>query len=146
MDEQLTYTADGLIFTEGFEGCRLVAYQDTRGVWTIGYGHTMGVKSGDTCTQDEANDFLQRDILWAADCVNKNINITLNQNEFNALTDFVFNVGCGNFINSTLIKDLNVSNFNKVATDLEMWDISAGSVCAGLLRRRVAEANEFAKI
>ena len=69
--------------------------------------------------------------------------VTLNQQEFDALVDCVFNIGSGNFQHSTLLHDINVGNFQNAAADLEMWDHAAGAVCAGLLRRRVAEAAEF---
>jgi lysozyme len=139
----LTYTASGLAETEQFESCKLTAYQDVKGVWTIGWGHTGNVRAGDTCIQEQADTWLATDIQWAVSVVNNNVTADLNQNEFNALVDFVYNAGSGHFLSSTLLKDLNAGNFNQVAHDLEMWDYCGGQVCAGLLRRRVAEAAEF---
>ena len=138
-----TYTASGAALTESFEGCKLVAYQDSNGIWTIGWGHTAGVVEGMTCTQAQADAWLLADAQWAMDIVNNDVTVQLNQDEANALCDFVFNVGSGNFSKSTLLRDLNNGAFEKVSADMKMWDIAAGDVCAGLLRRRVAEAGEF---
>ena len=138
-----TYSATGLALTEGFESCRLSAYQDSNGIWTIGWGHTASVQPGDTCTQAQADAWLQQDIQWAASVVNNDVTVSLTQAEFDALTDFTYNVGSGHFASSTLLKDINSGNFASVVHDLELWDLAAGAVCAGLLRRRVAEANEF---
>ena len=95
----MEYTGQAL--TESFEGCRLVAYQDQNGVWTIGYGHTQGVAAGMTCTQEQAQAWLLEDIQWAVSVVNSQVTVSLTQNEFNALVDFVYNVGSGNFTSST---------------------------------------------
>ena len=138
-----TYSQNGLALTEQFEGCKLSAYQDGNGIWTIGYGHTHGVGDGNTCTQSQAEDWLMADIAWAASVVNKTVTAPLNQAEFDALTDFVFNCGSGNFAGSSLLRDINAGNFGQAAHDFELWNKCAGAVCAGLLRRRVAEANEF---
>src|ERR1700757_2265582 len=82
----LTYSKNGLSLTEQFEGCRLVAYQDQVGVWTIGYGHTgSGVVSGLTITQDQAEDLLTSDVAASAAYVNAAVMVELQQNEFDAL-------------------------------------------------------------
>ena len=88
---QLTYSKDGLALTELYEGCRLEAYQDIRGVWTIGYGHTGGdVCSGCTISQQQAVALLAGDVASAGDCVNACVEVQVTQCEFDALTDFVF--------------------------------------------------------
>ena len=143
----LQYTATGLAETKQFESCKLEAYLDVKGVPTIGWGHTAGVKLGDTCTQEQADAWLLADIQWAADTVNRLVtDVELTQDEFNAITDFVYNCGSGHFASSTLLKDLNAGQFGNVAHDLEMWDLAGGQVCAGLLRRRIAEATEFLSV
>lgn len=139
-----TYSQDGLALTEQFEGCRLTAYQDQVGVWTIGYGHTgKDVVAGLTITQDQANALLASDIAAAAAFVNQAVAVALNQNEFDALVDFVFNLGRAAFAGSTLLKLLNAGNFASAAPQFALWDHAGGQVVAGLLRRRLAETAMF---
>lgn len=139
----LTYGKNGLRLTERFEGDVLTAYQDQRGVWTIGYGHTAGVVPGETITQEQAVTFLEDDIAAAARCVNTCVTVKLTQAQFDALVDFTFNVGTGNFERSTLLKDINAGRFPAVLAQFDLWDRCGGIVDAGLLRRREAEAAEF---
>ena len=137
------YSKSGLAFTEGFEGLRLTAYQDQGGVWTIGYGHTLGVIPGKTITQLQAEMYLLQDIQSAVGVVNNLVTIDLTQNEFDALVDFVFNVGSGNFRTSTLLKKLNANDITGAALEFDKWDHDKGKVVAGLLRRRQNETEEF---
>ncbi len=141
MNENLLYTGQGL--TEQFEGCELTAYQDSGGVLTIGYGHAEGVTQGMTCTQAQAEAWLSADIQWAVCVVQGAVTVDLTQGEFNALVDFVFNVGSANFQSSTLLKDLNAGNFAAAALQFDRWDMAGGKAVAGLLRRRIAEEGEF---
>lgn len=143
MNANLQYSGSGLALTEQFEGCRLVAYQDVRGVWTIGYGHTQGVYAGMTCTQLQAEQWLLQDVQWAVSVVRNLVTIALTQGEFDALVDFVFNEGSGHFASSTLLVDLNANNLAAAAAQFQVWDLAAGQVVAGLLRRRIAEESEF---
>lgn len=139
-----TYSQDGLTLTEQFEGCELTAYQDQVGVWTIGYGHTgSGVIAGLTITQDQAEALLASDISAAATYVNQVVTIVLVQEEFDALVDFVFNLGRGAFAGSTLLRNLNAGNFAASAAQFDLWDHAGGQVVAGLLRRRQAETALF---
>lgn len=139
----MTYSSDGLHLTEQFESCKLAAYLDDAGVLTIGWGHTAGVQLGDTCTQAQADAWLAQDIQWAAAVVNHYVIVPLTQPEFDALADFVFNVGSGNFKSSTLLTKLNAGDYAGAAGEFERWDKASGVVVAGLLRRRVAEKSEF---
>ena len=139
-----TYSKDGLTLTEQFEGCELTAYQDQVGVWTIGYGHTgTGVGAGLTITQDQAEALLLSDVSAAASYVNQAVTIALAQQEFDALVDFVFNLGRGAFAGSTLLRQLNAGNFAVAAAQFDVWDHAGGQVVAGLLRRRQAETALF---
>lgn len=138
-----TYSKNGLALTELFEGDVLTAYQDQRGVWTIGYGHTAGVYPGQTITQDQAVAFLQSDVSSAAACVNNAVTVPLTQSQFDALVDFTFNLGTGSFLGSTLLKDINAGNFPAAVAQFDLWDHCGGVVNDGLLRRRQAEAAEF---
>lgn len=139
----MDYSKAGLQLTERFEGCRLTAYQDQVGIWTIGYGHTHGVTPGQTITQDEAEAYLAADIAWAVAFVNRSVKIQLTQGEFDALVDFTFNLGSGNFQASTLLRLVNQGQFAAAAGQFERWDRAGGVEVAGLLRRRQAEETEF---
>lgn len=126
-----------------FEGLELRAYQDQRGIWTIGYGHTAGVKEGDTCTQEQANAWLSEDLETADVAVNKAVTVPLTQNQFDALVSLCFNIGSGNFATSTLVKVLNASNMQAAADQFLVWDHTNGQVNQGLTRRRIAERKLF---
>jgi lysozyme len=139
----MNYSKSGLKLTEGFEGLRLQAYQDSAGVWTIGYGHTGDVYQGMEITQLQAEQFLLADVQLAVHCVNQAVAVVLSQSEFDALVDFVFNVGSGNFVKSTLLKDLNAHNFADAAKQFLVWNKAGGQVLAGLMHRRTAEAQLF---
>lgn len=131
-------TAEDLI--KGFEGCRLVAYQDLAGVWTIGWGHTgKEVHAGLVWTQQQADEALAHDIV-AADALLNIYSPGLPDGPLEAITDFVFNMGIGNYRTSTLCKLVNESAWIAVKAELLKWDHSNGVVVAGLLRRRQAEA------
>ena len=140
----LTYSRQGLSLTEQFEGCRLTAYQDQVGVWTIGYGHTgADVTPGLTLTLDQAQTLLAQDVSDAAACVNEVVTVRLSQEEFDALVDFVFNLGKGAFKGSTLLRHLNAGELSAAAAQIDLWDRAGGTVVAGLLRRREAETSLF---
>jgi lysozyme len=141
---QFTYSGKGLALTEQFEGCRLTAYQDQVGVWTIGYGHTgPEVCAGMTVTLEQAEALLAKDINSAGTFVNKMVQVPLTQEEFDALVDFVFNLGAGTFARSTLLRLLNAGQFASAAAQFAVWDRAGGAVVAGLLRRRQAETALF---
>jgi len=140
----MNYSQSGLKLTEQFEGCRLTAYQDIKGIWTIGYGHTgPHVYSGLSITQLQAEQFILNDIAHAVNCVNALVKVPLTQGEFDALCDFAFNVGCGALAGSTLLKLLNQSDYVGAAAQFVTWDHASGQVVAALLRRRQAETSEF---
>ena len=143
----MNYSKNGLHLTENFEGLRLTAYPDpaTGGdPWTIGYGHTGNdVYPGLTITQEQAEELLMKDVQKAAADVNAKVTTDMNQGEFDALVDFVFNCGAGNFNGSTLLKKINEGDMEGAAQEFDKWDMAAGKHLAGLLRRRQAETAEF---
>ena len=143
----MNYSKNGLHLTEQFEGCKLTAYPDpaTGGdPWTIGYGHTgSDVHKGLTITQEQAEELLMKDIQKAVQSVNSKVTTDITQNEFDALVDFVFNCGAGNFAGSTLLKKINAGDMEGAAHEFEKWDMAAGKHMAGLLKRRHAETLEF---
>lgn len=142
----MKYSQDGLHLTEQFEGCKLIAYQDQKGVWTIGYGHTKGVYQGMRCTQQQAEAWLLADVEEAERTVNRLVQFPLTQKQFDALVDLVFNVGTGNFAGSTLLRLLNIGAYDRAANEFEKWNRSGGIVREGLTRRRFAEKNLFLKV
>lgn len=140
----LAYSSKGLTLTEQFEGLRLTAYQDSVGVWTIGYGHTGDdVHPGLTITQQQASALLLKDVASAVADVNRLVNVPLTQNQFDALVDFVFNVGGGNFASSTLLRNLNAGNYAGAAAQFPRWVHAGNQILPGLVTRRKAEQALF---
>ena len=134
----------GLALIKQYEGCRLAAYRCAAGVWTIGYGHTAGVHSGMTITQAQADAYLQQDIAKFEGYVNNPayvpITEQLNQNQFDALASFAFNLGAGNL--RKLCKGRTAA---QIAQAMTQYCKANGKVLAGLKRRRAAEQALFNK-
>jgi lysozyme len=138
-------SAAGLQLLTTFEGCRTTAYDDGRGVWTIGYGHTAGVYPGMTITQAEAEQWLTADLAEFESNVSDAVQVPLNDNQFAALVCFCFNVGPGadGFGGSTLLKLLNQGNYAAAANQFPRWNKVEGQPWLGLTRRRLAERSLF---
>lgn len=132
--------AAGLAVVRAHEGLRLEAYRDTGGVWTIGYGHTHGVKSGQKITAERAEHLLEADLMAAEAAVSRLVKVNLNENQFSALVSFVFNVGEDQFGKSTLLRKLNEGGYSLVPPCLKSWIFDNGRVQPGLVKRRAAEA------
>lgn len=140
------YSDNGIALTKSFESCKLTAYPDQRGIWTIGWGHRgPEIVEGLKCTQKQADSWFDQDIAWAVACVNIMVKPEINQNQFDALVDFVYNDGAKAFDTSHLLKYLNSHNFNGASEQFPLWDHAGGVVSAGLLRRRIAEQELFNK-
>jgi lysozyme len=135
--------------TMEFEGFRSAPYQDVGGVWTIGYGSTRDVLNrpvtADTpcVSRQQAQLLLRRDMQNAMSTLAQQVHVPLTPNEQGALADFIYNLGATNFDNSTLLKLLNAGDYEGAAKQFERWDYAGGKVCAGLLRRRLAEMKQF---
>jgi lysozyme len=126
------------------EGLQLTAYQDQAGRWTIGYGHAgADVHAGLTITQAQAEQLLETDLAAAVASVNRAVTSGINQNQFDALVDFVFNLGCGSLLSSTLLRLVNAGDFTAAAQQFLLWDHAGGVVVPGLLERRRAELQLF---
>ncbi|MBO0334974.1 lysozyme [Sneathiella sp. CAU 1612] len=119
MAQQLS--AKGAEFIKQFEGLRLTAYNDGTGVMTIGYGHTGDVNAGQTISQAQADSYFAGDVKWAVDTVNSSVKGELQQNQFDALVSFTFNVGEGAFKSSTLLKKLNSGDYKSVQSEMGRW-------------------------
>lgn len=131
---------------KGSEGVELKAYPDpgTGGKpWTIGYGHTRGVNQGDVCTPKQALAWLREDVKDAVSAVNRLVNVKLTQGQFDALVDFVYNLGETTFQKSTLLKKLNDGKYSEIDDELKRWIRANGRVLGGLVTRRDREANLF---
>jgi lysozyme len=138
------YGASGLALTKRSESLRLDAYQDSVGVWTIGYGHTgTDVRQGLTITEEQASILLAADVAWAVTCVNKCVTAAINQNQFDALVDFTFNLGCTSLAQSTLLRMLNAADLAGAAAQFLRWNKAGGKVLRGLTIRRQAEMDLF---
>jgi len=136
----------GIALVEEVEQCRLVAYWDAIGkVWTIGWGHTGAhVQEGLVWTQEQADAVLTTDLAGAQGCINRLVRVPLKQNQFDALCSFVYNVGCGAFTTSTLLRDINAGKFDLAAGQFPLWcHDHAGNVEQGLLDRRLKEQALF---
>ncbi len=132
-------------FVAGWETLRLTAYDDGGGVLTLGYGHTAGVKAGDTCTAHQANMWLFDDLDVAAEGVRHNVTELLTQNQFDALTSFVFNLGESRFAGSTLLQMVNAGRHERAAIEFLRWNKQGNKVLRGLLARRAGEALMYAR-
>lgn len=143
----LTYSHNGILLTEHSEGTRTTAYWDATGrCWTIGTGHTgPDVHQGLVWTQQQCDEALATDVVSAERAVNALVHVPLNQNQFDALVDFTFNEGYGNFQTSTLLHMLNLGNYVGADAEFAKWIKSGGKVLPGLVTRRDAEAKLFAE-
>jgi len=142
----MTFGAGGFALLRQFESLRLTAYQDQKGVWTVGEGHTgRDVHEGMTITPEQARALLLLDLKVAMTAVNHCVRVALTQNQFDALVCFAFNVGCGAFATSTLLRDVNVNNIIDAEAQFLRWDHIGSAESPGLLARRRAEAALFAK-
>jgi len=130
----------GLKLLKDFEGCRLTAYQDIVGVWTIGYGFTAGVKEGDTMTQAQCDERLVREIRAYESAVWEAVTGGATQAEFDSLVSFAWNVGIAGMQKSSVIKAHNRNDKQAAARAYGLWNKAGGKAIAGLTRRRAAEA------
>jgi GH24 family phage-related lysozyme (muramidase) len=144
---------NGLRFIASFEGFIAHLYNDPAGYCTIGYGHLVhrgvcdGRRSEDvfrpSINLTEGRNLLKEDVRRFEDCVNRLVLRTLNQNRFDALVSFAFNVGCSAFKVSTLLRKLNNGEYHRVCDELMLWVHGGGNVLPGLVRRRKAECELF---
>ena len=142
--QRFSYSDAGLALTKSFEGLRLEAYQDVGGVWTIGYGHTgPDLLAGMKISQADADAMLRADLSVAVACVSRGVTEEISQAQFDAMTDFCFNVGRGNFLQSSLLRKVNVGDFEGAAAQFLLWVNAGGKRVEGLVRRRQTERAMF---
>lgn len=136
-------------FVEPFEGFRSAPYQDSVGVWTIGYGSTRDhngrpvTAATPAVSAAEAQALVARDLEYAIADVHKAVTVPLSDAQTVALASFVYNLGGGALRSSTLLRMLNAKDYDGAADQFALWDHAGGRVLAALLRRREAEAALF---
>lgn len=147
----MTTSAKGLALIKAHEGLRLEAYPDAGYGWaraTIGYGHTSqagppAVTRGMKITAAEAEKILRDDLRKFEAYVTSAVHVPLNQNQFDALVSWTFNLGPGNLKTSTMLRKLNAGDYRGAADEMLRWDKSNGKTLAGLTKRRAAERALF---
>lgn len=130
-----------------FEGYRMKAAQLSDGRWTLGYGHTLTARAGASVSEQDAEALLLYDLITVAHAVNENVYAPLNQNQFDALVCFAFNIGIENFVRSDVLRRLNEGALLQAACAMEMWrkaDFEGERIVVdALVRRRSAEKTLF---
>ena len=144
VEKTMIISTAGVDLLTHFEGLRLEAYQDSVGVWTIGYGHTKGVTPSMKITESQANNLLKTELIEYQNYINSMVNISLDQCQFDALVCWVYNLGPTNLKNSTLLTLLNQGVKFQIPDQIRRWNRAGGKVLKGLVRRREAEALMFA--
>lgn len=139
---------NGVNFIKSHEALRLKAYQDSKGVWTIGWGHTKGVRPGDRISREQAEDFLRDDLAWVervlnADLVSGRDNPIVTQNEYDALCSLVFNIGSQAYLDSTVRRKIKQGDKMAAARAFKMWVYSEHKFIQGLANRRADEVRLF---
>ena len=130
-------------FISRWEGERLTAYQCPSGIWTIGYGHTKGVRKGDTCTKKQAWVWLIDDIRETQTLLAHYVNVPVSEGEFIALVSLAFNVGVGALMKSKLLRKLNSGDRDGAAEEFLDFDLANGKRINGLTIRRKEEHDLF---
>ncbi|MFX2580359.1 lysozyme [Enterobacter hormaechei] len=138
----------GIALIKQFEGCKLTAYQDSVGVWTIGYGWTQPVdgkpiRSGMTIKQETAERLLKTGLVSYESDVSRLVKVGLTQGQFDALVSFTYNLGARSLSTSTLLRKLNAGDYTGAADEFLRWNKAGGKVLNGLTRRREAERALF---
>jgi len=138
----------GISLIKEFEGCRLTAYLDSVGVWTIGYGWTYpvdgkSIRRGMTINQATAERLLKTGLVGYENDILKLVRVRLNQNQFDALVSFAYNLGARALSTSTLLRKLNTGDYRAAADEFLRWDKAGGQTLTGLTRRRKAERELF---
>ncbi|MEP8509667.1 MULTISPECIES: lysozyme [Enterobacter] len=138
----------GIALIKQYEGCKLTAYQDSVGVWTIGYGWTQPVdgkpiRAGMTIKQETAERLLKTGLVSYESDVSRLVKVSLTQGQFDALVSFTYNLGARSLSTSTLLRKLNAGDYAGAADEFLRWNKAGGKVLNGLTRRREAERALF---
>jgi len=141
----MTLSHAGRAFIQSFEVKRNIGFLPTpNDKPTAGWGHTgLDVSIGKYYSDDQCNDWFERDTGWAVSTVNDHVRVEITQNQFDALVSICFNIGAPNFDSSTLLKDMDSGAYEAAADQFLVWDKQRGQELSGLERRRVAERAMF---
>jgi len=134
---------EGKTLIKKFEGCKLRTYLDAVDVPTIAYGRTKDVKIGDICTQQQAEDWLEEELVEYEGYVNEAVKVELTQPQFDSIVSWTYNLGPSNLNRSSMLRVLNASDYDNVPEQIMRWNKAGGRVLPGLVRRREAEAEMF---
>ena len=142
--EAMSISSKGIDLICEFEGKRLTAYDDGVGIWTIGFGtikypNGVRVKKGDTCTLEQAKEYMRYDLIEFEHTVNDSVKVLLTQNQFDALVSLAYNIGSNAFKSSTLVKKLNAGDYKGAADQFNVWVNAGGKRMQGLVNRREKE-------
>lgn len=139
-------SANGLNLIKKYEGLSLKAYKATPSeqYYTIGYGHYgSDVRSDETITKNEADTLLKADVKRFEDGVTNLVKVKINQNQFDALVSFAYNLGLMNLKSSDLLKYLNNGDYVSASNEIPKWCHAGGKVLNGLVKRRKEEKELF---
>lgn len=128
---------------KSFEGVRYEAYRGPAGHWLIGYGHKQGVTQGMKITAQQAEDYLKQDLQSIEQQVGKMVKTNITENEFSALVCLAYNIGWGNLLKSTVMRQVNTKNWQQAADAFLMWRKANGKVNSHLEKRRALERQIF---
>lgn len=134
---------EGKALIKKFEGCKLEAYLCSAGVPTIAFGRTKNVKLGDTCTQEQADAWLEEELEEYTGYVSDAVTQALQQNQIDAMVAWTYNLGPSNLRSSTMLQVLNEGKLQEVPQQMRRWNKANGKVLEGLERRRLAESMLF---
>lgn len=133
----------GIELIKKWEGVRLKAYKDSVGTWTIGYGHTFGVKQGDSCSHFQAEKWLNEESKSHMTVAVKLIAVDISQNMYDALASFHYNLGKNILVDSNLLKLINQKKWNEAGAKMKEYNKGGGKVLKGLVNRRNDEVKLF---
>ncbi len=134
----------GIDLIKHFEGCRLEAYKDVGGIWTVGFGHCgPDVHEGMVINQAAADQMLLKDLERFEAGVTALVTSAPNSNQFSAMVAFTYNIGLAAFKKSLLLRAVNSNQWGSAATQFMCWNHVGGKVVDGLTNRRAAEKSLF---
>jgi lysozyme len=142
-------TDEGIALIKRFEGCKLEPYECSAGVPTTGYGATYGTSGlrvtmcDSPITQEQADELFERDIKHFGQRVDGMIGVPVSPNQFSALVSLAYNIGCGNLKTSTLLRKLNLLDYQGAADQFPLWRRAGGEIIQGLVNRRAKERDLF---
>lgn len=139
----MIFSDNGFNLLKQVEGCKLEAYIDQGGKWTIGYGSTSNVSDGMLIDQQEAGTRLHASVAQIVNLINNTIKVVLCQNQFDALVLFIYNVGQHAFESSSMLRYINNGSYLAASEEFKKWNHIAGQVNAGLTNRRELERKLF---